>query len=143
MSSLAWTRLFAAALVASLAMRDLAARAARCATSPLHRDEVPAAFRATVPLAAHQQGRRLHARQGTPRALADDRFGAAVLLGWTLFGGLDALNVAVRETVAPRWGALAYEVALFVAFVADRGLLDLPFDCTRPSASSSASASTA
>ncbi len=54
-------------------------------------------------------------------------FGAVVLLGWTLFGGLDALNVAVREGVAPRFGALAYEVALFAAFVAIGAVLDAPF----------------
>ena len=54
MSSLAWTSLFAAALVASLAMRSwLLARQVRHVA--LHRDEVPPAFHATVALAAHQR----------------------------------------------------------------------------------------
>jgi STE24 endopeptidase len=54
--------------------------------------------------------------------------GAAVLLGWTLFGGLDALNVALRDAIAPRFGALAYEVALVAAFAVVGAVLELPFD---------------
>ena len=54
--------------------------------------------------------------------------GAAILLGWTLFGGLDALNAAVRDAVAPRAGALAYEVALLAAFVVIGAVLELPFE---------------
>ena len=38
------------------------------------------------------------------------------------------LNAAVREAVAPRGGALAYEVALIVAFVVIGSVLDLPFE---------------
>jgi len=53
---------------------------------------------------------------------------AAVLLGWTLFGGLDALNAALRDAVAPRFGALAYEVALVAAFATIGALIELPFD---------------
>ena len=43
-------------------------------------------------------------------------FGAAVLLGWTLLGGLDALNGAVRDAVQPRFGDMAYQLALLAAF---------------------------
>ena len=125
-SSLAWTVLFAAALVASLALRAwLLARQVRHVA--LHRDDVPAAFRATVPPAAH--------RRAADYTLAKARLahwqmvvGAAFLLGWTLFGGLDALNVALREAVAPRAGALAYQVALVAAFFAIGAALELPFD---------------
>jgi STE24 endopeptidase len=126
MSSLAWTSLFAAALVVSLAMRSwLLARQVRHVAR--HRDEVPPAFLATVPLAAHQRAADYtlaKARLAHWQMVA----GAAVLLGWTLFGGLDALNAAIREAVAPRAGALAYEVALVVAFVAIGAALELPFD---------------
>ena len=126
MSSLAWTSLFAAALVASLAVRSwLLARQVRHVA--LHRDAVPTAFRATVALAAHQRA--------ADYTLAKARFahwqmvaGTAVLLGWTLFGGLDALNGAVRDAVAPRAGALAYEVALVASFFAVGAVLELPFD---------------
>ena len=116
MTALVWTSLFAAALVASLAMRAwLATRQVRHVAR--HRDEVPLPFRASVELAAHQKAADYtlaKARLGHWQMV----FGAVVLLGWTLFGGLDALNVAVREAVAPRFGALAYEVVLFAAFVA-------------------------
>ncbi len=126
MSSLTWTIVFAAALVLSLAMRAwLLARQVRHVA--LHRDEVPAAFRSAVELAAHRRAADYtlaKARLGHWQMVA----GAAVLLGWTLFGGLDALNVAVRDAVAPRAGALAYEVALIVAFVVVGAVLEMPFE---------------
>ena len=54
MSSLVWSCIFAGALVASLAIRAwLLARQVRHVAR--HRDEVPAAFRAAVDLAAHQR----------------------------------------------------------------------------------------
>ncbi len=125
MSSL-WTFAFAAALVASLALRSwLLARQVRHVA--VHRDDVPAAFRATVPLAAHRRAAEYtiaKARLAHWQMVA----GAAVLLGWTLFGGLDALNAELRETIAPRFGALAYEVALVAAFATIGALIELPFD---------------
>jgi STE24 endopeptidase len=124
--SSAWTFAFAAALVVSLALRTwLLARQVRHVA--LHRDVVPVTFRATVPLAAH--------RRAADYTLAKARLahlqmvaGAAVLLGWTLFGGLDALNVALRDAVAPRFGALAYGIALVAAFATIGALIELPFD---------------
>jgi STE24 endopeptidase len=121
-----WTMVFAAALVASLAMRGwLAARQVRHVA--LHRNQVPALFRASIPLEAHQKAADYtlaKARLGHWHMV----FGAVVLLGWTLFGGLDALNVAVRDAIAPRWGGLTYEIVLVAAFVAIGGVLDLPFE---------------
>jgi STE24 endopeptidase len=126
MTSLTWTVLFAIAIAASLVLRTwLAARHVRHVAR--HRDEVPAAFRASVDLATH--------RKAADYTLAKSRLahvqmavGAIVLLGWTLFGGLDALNAAVRDAVAPRAGALAYEIALVAAFVAIGTLVDLPLE---------------
>ena len=86
----------------------------------LHRDAVPAAFARTIALAAHQKRRRLHARQGAASACWQMAFGAAVLLGWTLLGGLDALNAARARPRRCRAGALAYQLALLAAFVAHR-----------------------
>jgi len=51
-----------------------------------------------------------------------------VLLGWTLLGGLDALNAWLLATVQPGWGNLAYQLALLIGFSLVGGLLDLPFD---------------
>ena len=126
MSSSAWTFAFAAALVVSLALRTwLLARQVRHVAR--HRDVVPVTFRSTVPLAAH--------RRAADYTLAKARLahlqmiaGAAVLLGWTFFGGLDALNAELRDAVAPRFGALAYEVALVAAFATIGALIELPFD---------------
>jgi STE24 endopeptidase len=54
--------------------------------------------------------------------------GSAVLLGWTLLGGLDALNTAVRDAIQPRWGDMAYQLALLTAFALIGGLLDAPLE---------------
>jgi STE24 endopeptidase len=126
MSSGSWTLVFAAALVASLALRAwLASRQVRHVAR--HRESVPEAFRATVDLAAH--------RKAAAYTLAKIRLGqwqmalgALTLLGWTLFGGLDALNVLLRDAVQPRWGGLAYEVALVAAVVAIEAFIHLPLD---------------
>ncbi|MDQ2736557.1 MAG: M48 family metallopeptidase [Pseudomonadota bacterium] len=113
-------------LVASLVMRAwLAARQARHVLG--HREAVPTQFQATVELAAH--------RKAADYTLAKIRLGqmqmifaAVVLLGWTLFGGLDVLNTVVRNAVGMPWNGLVYEVALVAAFMAIGGLLELPFD---------------
>ena len=124
--SLLWTSLFAVALGGSLALRTwLSARQVRHVAA--HRHQVPQAFRASIPLSAHHKAADYtlaKARLGHWNLV----FGAVVLLGWTLFGGLDALNVVVRDAVAPRFGPLAYEIALIAAFSVVGGLLELPFD---------------
>lgn len=126
MTSLAWTEVFAIALAASLLLRAwLAARQVRHVAR--HREEVPVPFRASVDVAAHGKAADYtlaKLRLGHVQLLV----GALVLLGWTLFGGLDALNGAVRDAVAPRLGALAYEIALIAAFVAIGAVADLPFE---------------
>ncbi|WP_088281597.1 M48 family metallopeptidase [Ideonella sp. A 288] len=118
--------LFAAALVASLATRLwLATRQMKHVA--LHRDSVPAAFAGTVPLAAHQRAADYTLAKGR-LGLLTTAFGTAVLLGWTLLGGLDALNAVLRDTLQPRFGDMAYQLALLAAFALIGSLLDLPFD---------------
>jgi STE24 endopeptidase len=120
------TSCFIAALLASLALKYwLATRQMRHVAA--HRNTVPAAFAATIPLAAHQKAADYTLAKGR-FGLLSTAFGAAVLLGWTLLGGLDALNGSVREAVHPRLGDMGYQLALFAAFAAIGGLLDLPFD---------------
>lgn len=117
---------FVAALLASLALKFwLATRQAHHVAS--HRDRVPAAFVGTVSAESH--------RKAADYTLAKSRlglmtmaFGAIVLIGWTLLGGLDALNTAVRGAVQPRFGDLAYQLALLGAFIAVGAVLELPFD---------------
>jgi len=117
-----WTLLFAAALLAGLAVKFwLATRQVRNVTR--HRGEVPAPFAGTVSLAAHQKAADYtvaKARVG----LLETALGAVVLLGWTLLGGLHALNQALLAWFGP---GMAQQLALLVCFAAIGGLLDLPF----------------
>ena len=118
--------LFAALVLAALLTRLwLATRQMRHVAA--HRDAVPAAFAARVSLSAHQRAADYtlaKARLG----LLSTAFGAAVLLGWTLLGGLDALNAGLLSAVQPRWGDLAYQLTLVAAMMLIGGLLDLPFE---------------
>jgi len=123
------TWLFAAALLAALAGRLwLATRQVRHVAA--HRDAVPAAFASRVSLQAHQRAADYTVTK-TRFGLLGTAFDSALLLAWTLLGGLDALNVWVRDAVLPHWGALPYQLALLGAFVLINALLDLPFECWR------------
>ena len=120
------TLLFAAALLAALAIKFwLATRQLRHVVA--HRNAVPAAFAQRVSLDAHRKAADYTVAKGRFGMLVN-AFAAAIVLGWTLLGGLDALNVAVRDAVEPRFGALAYQLALLVAFAFVSGVLDLPFE---------------
>jgi STE24 endopeptidase len=120
------TLAFTTALLLSLAVKFwLATRQMRHVAT--HRGQVPPAFAATVTLAAHQKA--------ADYTLAKGRFGllttaiaSAVLLGWTLLGGLDALNALLLDTVLPAWGPMAYQLALLAGFTLIGSLIELPLD---------------
>ncbi len=126
MTSFPLTLIFVSALLASLLMKLwLATRQMRHVAA--HRNAVPGAFAETISLAAHQKAADytlVKARFG----LLSMAFGAAVLVSWTLLGGLDALNQAMLQSVQPRWGNMAYQLALLGVFTLVGGLLDLPFE---------------
>jgi STE24 endopeptidase len=116
--------LFAAALVASLLLKLwLATRQMRHVA--LHRDAVPAPFAGTVSLQTHQRAADYTLAKGR-FGLISTAFGTLVVLGWTLLGGLDTLNVGLRDALLPHAGALVYQLALLVAFALLSGLIDLP-----------------
>ncbi|CAN7167615.1 M48 family metallopeptidase [Acidovorax sp. LjRoot117] len=119
--SLLLTLAFAAALSLGLVIKLwLASRQIRHVAR--HRDAVPAPFAERIPLAAHQKAADYtvtKARLG----LLEMSLGAAVLLGWTLLGGLDALNQALLGLLG---GGMGQQLALLVAFAAIGGLIDLP-----------------
>ncbi len=118
--------LFAAVLLASLAVKFwLATRQMRHVAA--HRDRVPPAFAAKVSAEAHRKAADYTLAKGR-LGLFSTAFAGAVLLGWTLLGGLDALNVFVRDLVQPRWGDMVYQLALLGAFALIGGLLELPFE---------------
>jgi len=120
------TTVFAGALLGSLVLRFwLATRQVRHVA--MHRARVPDAFLGTVTLSAHQRAADYtlaKARFG----LASTAFSAALLVAWTLLGGLDALNRALLDAVLPRFGPMAYQLALLASFAAIGALLELPFD---------------
>jgi len=121
-----FTAAFATALMLSLAVKFwLATRQMHHVAA--HRDRVPDAFAATVTPEAHRRAADYTLAKGRFGLLAS-ALGSAVLLGWTLLGGLDALNVLLRDTLQPAWGDLAYQLALLAAFAAIGGLIDLPLE---------------
>ena len=123
--SLVFTLLFSAVLVLGLVARFyLTSRQIRHVAR--HRGTVPAAFAATITLASHQKAADYtiaKARLG----MLETAFGAALLLGWTLLGGLDALNQALLGSGLANYGSLLPQLALLAAFAVISGLLDLPF----------------
>jgi STE24 endopeptidase len=120
------TLAFAAALLASLAVKYwLAGRQMRFVAA--HRDAVPAAFVGSVSPEAHRKAADYTIAKGR-FGLLTTAWGAALLLGWTLLGGLSALNGAVRDMVQPLLGNMGYQLALLAAFTLIAGLLDLPFE---------------
>ena len=117
--------LFALVLASGLLARFyLASRQIRHVAQ--NRDSVPAAFASTVSLQAHQKAADYtiaKARFG----LLEMAFGAAMLLCWTLLGGIGALNQFVTSSSLAAYGNLVPQLALLAAFGAVSGLLDLPF----------------
>lgn len=116
------TLAFAGFLLAGLAVKFwLATRQVRYVAR--HRDNVPAPFDATVSLSAHQKAADYTVAKSRV-GLLETAFGAAVLLGWTLLGGLDALNRVLVDWLGT---GMTQQLALMGAFAVIAGLLDLPF----------------
>ena len=119
--ALVLTLAFALTLLAGLVLKYwLSSRQIRHVAR--HREQVPSAFAHTITLAAH--------RKAADYTIAKARFGllelalgAALVLGWTLLGGLSALNQTLLDWLG---GGMAQQVALLAAFVLVSGLIDLP-----------------
>lgn len=120
-ASFAFTALFCAMLVVGLLVRTLlASRQIRHVAR--HRHAVPAAFSDTISVAAHQKAADYtitKARFGLLEMALD----AALLLGWTLLGGLDWLNALLLDALG---GGMVQQLSLMSAFVAIGGVLTLP-----------------
>jgi STE24 endopeptidase len=113
---------FALALCASVVLKFwLASRQMRHVAA--HRDAVPAAFAQHISLAAHQRAADYTIAQSRLSVL-ELAWGAAVLLGWTLLGGLHLLNRQLLQWMDP---GLAQQVAVLVGFFVVGSALDLPF----------------
>jgi STE24 endopeptidase len=119
--SLALTLVFAATLLLGMALKFwLASRQVRHVTR--HRDTVPPAFATTISLAAHQKAADYTVTK-VRFGVVETGVGAAVLLGWTLLGGLDALNQTLLGWLG---GGMLQQLALIAGFVLIGGLIELP-----------------
>lgn len=120
--ALAFTLLFAAALVVSVLLRLwLAMRQGRHVAR--HRDAVPAAFAERIPLSAHQRAAD-YTLARVQLGLVETAIGTAALLGFTLLGGIAAIADGLRTLLpdAPFWR----QVLLVAAVGTLGGLLDVP-----------------
>ena len=115
------TLLFAFALLVGMAIKFwLTSRQIRHVAG--HRGVVPPVFASQISLAAHHKAADYtiaKARLG----LLELALGAALLVGWTLLGGLNALN---QSLLAWLGGGLSQQLALLAAFSLIGGLIELP-----------------
>lgn len=121
-ASTVWTGVFAAAVLLSVLTKlYLSGRQIRHVAG--HRAEVPAAFSQSIPLEAHQKAADYTVAKSR-LGVIELGWGTAVLLSWTLLGGLSALDQALSGFDA--WGPLGQQLALVAGFVLIGSLLDLP-----------------
>jgi STE24 endopeptidase len=87
-----------------------------------HRGDVPPAFASQISLSDHQKAADYTLAKAKVAQL-DILIDAIVLVGWTLLGGLSALNATVLSYMEP---GLWQQVVLVLAFTLVGGLIDLP-----------------
>ena len=115
------TLAFAIALVLGLAVKFwLATRQIRHVAQ--HRNAVPATFSSRISLTAHQKAADYTIAKSRI-GLIELALGAAVLLGWTLLGGLSWLN---QTLMASMGGGMWQQLALLGAFMLISSAFDLP-----------------
>jgi STE24 endopeptidase len=126
MPTLYFTVLFVVAVIAMVATKLwLASRQTRFVAA--HRNQVPAQFSRTIPLAAHQRAAD-YTVERTRLTMMEIVVSAAVLMGLTLLGGVQALDLAISDWLGRGY---AGQIALVTAVIAITSVLDLPFDYYR------------
>ena len=126
MPTLYFTVLFAIAVVAMVCTKLwLASRQIRFVAA--HREQVPGQFAATIALTAHQRAAD-YTVERTRLTMIEIVVSAAVLIGLTLLGGVQALDLAISD-----WLGRGYvgQIALIAAVIAITSVIDLPFDYYR------------
>lgn len=117
-----WTLIFASALLLHGAVSLLlTVRQARSVAA--HRPSVPTDFAGHISLADHQKAAD-YTRAKLGLNICRTATSAAVLLGWTMWGGLDALNQLSLRWQEPGW---AQQMLLLGAFLGVSAVLDLPW----------------
>lgn len=126
MYSLAFSILFVSFLLLTLSVRFwLGARQIRHVLS--HRAAVPAEFTGKIALSAHQKAADYTVAK-TKLGLLLLLLNAAVLIGFTLLGGLQWLSVSLYKLAGP---GMSYQIGLLAAFALISGVIDLPVDYYR------------
>lgn len=116
------TVVFAIALSVSLLLKFwLASRQMRHVAQ--HRNRVPPEFASRISLEAHQKA-AAYTLTKTRFGMLEIAWGTVLTLGWTLLGGLSALNQLLMGWLG---NGLAQQTALLIAFVAVNSALELPF----------------
>src|SRR5579864_3571438 len=126
MPTLYFTVLFVIAVAAMVATKLwLASRQTRFVAA--HRNQVPPQFAGTIPLAAHQRAAD-YTVERTRLTMMEIVVSAAVLIGLTLLGGVQALDLGISD-----WLGRGYvgQIALVAAVIAITSALDLPFEYYR------------
>ena len=123
-----FTILFIAALlVTTLGKLWLSSR--QVAHVAAHRAVVPPRFAERITLAAHQKAADYTIAR-TRLGMIETMIGAALLVGWTLFGGLQAAQDLVERVVGSDH-ALGQALALFGVVAVVSTIVDLPFELYR------------
>src|ERR1700761_3748442 len=126
MPTLYFTVLFVIAVVAMVGTKLwLASRQIRFVAA--HRESVPQLFSGTIALSAHQRAAD-YTIERTRLTMIEIVVGAAVLIGLTLLGGVQALSLAIGD-----WAGHGYvaQILLGAAVIAITSVIALPFDYYR------------
>ena len=126
MPTLYFTVLFVVAVVAMVGTKLwLASR--QISFVARHREQVPSQFAGTIALTAHQRAAD-YTVERTRLTMIEIVVGAAVLIGLTLLGGVQALDLTITD-----WLGRGYigQIALVAAVIAITSAIDLPFDYYR------------
>src|SRR6201996_3834436 len=126
MPTLYFTVLFVIAVVAMVGTKLwLASREIRFVAG--HREQVPSQFAGTIALTAHQRAAD-YTVERTRLTMIEIVVSAAVLIGLTLLGGVQALDLGISD-----WLGRGYlgQIALVAAVIAITGVIDLPFEYYR------------
>ena len=126
MPTLYFTVLFVVAVVAMVGTKLwLASRQIRFVAG--HREQVPSQFAGTIALTAHQRAAD-YTVERTRLTMIEIVVGAAVLIGLTLLGGVQALDLAISDWLGRGY---AGQIALVAAVIAITSAIDLPFEYYR------------
>ncbi|WP_186192546.1 M48 family metallopeptidase [Burkholderia gladioli] len=126
MSAYPFTLLFAAAILAMVGTKLwLATRQIRFVAA--HRDAVPAQFRDTIPLTAHQRAADYTVAR-TRLTMLQIVASAVLLIALTLLGGVGAIDHALRGWLG---GGYGQQILLIAAVLLITSAVEIPFDYVR------------